>query len=112
MVHSFYIGHDNDQSFSLLRDGTPLTQEEYDAISRIALTLRPYRGNPNDVTVVDSQSSGAISWDAGEVVIEGSAFLELVDQGDYVCRVVVYSGDQPDGVVWLDYRDYVIEVRD
>ena len=109
MTHTFYLGHDNDQALQLLEAGANLSSARYDAITRVTLTLRDAGSN---TTILDSDvTAGLFDWSGEELVIEGSKLDDAsVTAGSYNARLVIYSDDQPTGLVWLDFSEYVVRV--
>ncbi|MBA2666090.1 MAG: hypothetical protein H0U69_03525 [Trueperaceae bacterium] len=113
ILHTFYLQHDNEQAFELLEGGANLNLARYNGITRITIDLD--RGPTLDSAITPN----LIKWGDQDhdvddkVVIEGAVLAEVPDllPGRYGARVVVYSLDQPKGIVFLDYLDYRITIH-
>ena len=102
--HVFWAGRDNERALYLLSDGERLTSSQVDAITRLVLTLRPPVG---DDVVLDSDSDSTwYSWDSTRLLLE----LGSQSAGKYRARLVAYSADQPDGIVYADFPNYTVRV--
>ena len=115
MQHTLWRGKSNAVAYELVSDGSNLDAGQYAAISRVVMRLRPVTGGVSFITL-DSDTSGAlITWGGAvgdRVVVDGSLLPAAnVPAGWYHVRVLAYSVDHPDGMVFVDYPNYWLEVR-
>ena len=118
MRHVFFLGHDNAQELRLLDDSTNLSEEQYDAITRVVITLALLFHPEEEAITLDSDEApnGLIRWGSGGpgdmIRIDGSLLTQAgVTTGVYRARVEVYSVDAPNGLVWINYPMYEVLVR-
>lgn len=117
MTHVLWLGRDNEAALALLENGTTLSLERYDAITRVTIDLRPAgSGTP---LLLDSAVApvGLLAWGTAaggaRVVIEGAKLADVsgLTAGRYRARVTAFSVDQPLGIVFADYPEYDVVVR-
>jgi hypothetical protein len=113
VTHTLYLGHDNEQALLLERGGSNIPHDEYEAITRIRIDLRPLAGG--DTIHLDSVDHPALFlWggDAGDrVIIEGAALPADLPPAAYRARLIAYSPAQPSGIVFVDHADYHLIIR-
>jgi hypothetical protein len=114
LSHVLWTGKDNEASLQLTSAGANLTPEQYDAITRLVIRLRPIAGGA-DVLLDSSVTPGLLAWGGSVgalVMIEGGKLPDVpVPAGDYRARVIAYSVDQPQGVVFVDFNEYGFSIR-
>jgi hypothetical protein len=110
--HTAWLGKDNDVALELHSSGANLTTLQYDAITNVVIRLRPVGGGA-DVLLDNAVTAGVLDWTTDKVVIEGSRLPAVpVPAGLYRGRVIAYSADQPLGLVFADFGDYALRVRE
>lgn len=115
MHHVLWHGKRNSVSFELRSGGGNLDAEQYGGVNRIVMRLRA--GGVGAPIAVDSAATdGFIKWggETGERVVLDGALLPqtAILAGWYRVRVIAYSADHPEGIVFADYPDYILEIRD
>lgn len=112
--HVLFLDRDNESRLELRANGQNLTAEQYEAITRVLIELR-LGGRADERLDLDSQvTAGLFTWsgDLRLVVIEGSLLAGIpVPAGKHKGRVIAFSPDQPEGIVFADFKDYTMEVR-
>ena len=113
MQHTVWLGKDNDVAMELHSSGVNLSADAYDAITNVVIRLRPARGGA-DVLLDNTVTPGILAWNTDRrVVIEGSELPNVpVPAGTYRGRVIAYSADQPLGLVFADFGEYIFSVRE
>ena len=97
VLETIYIGRDNVLLWQLLEDGRPLGPARAEAITRVVLDL----GSVEADSAVDP---AAVSWTADIVTLRLGhlAGLDALAGQRPRARLIVYSADEPAGVVWTD----------
>jgi hypothetical protein len=114
VIHTLYMGHDNEQALNLRVGGENLSLAQYDNLLRVRVDLRPQAGGA--VIPLDSEDvPGLFRWggeDGARVVIDGAKLEDVPDllPGSYRGRVIAYSGNFPNGVVFADYPEYLVVI--
>ena len=115
MRHTLWATKDNEVALELRSGGENLAIEQYDAITRVVIRLRPIPAGGGDILMDSSVTPGLLLWGGAtgrKVMIEGSKLSDVpVPAGRYLGRVIAYSTDQPDGLVFVDFPDYSLHVR-
>lgn len=115
MTSVLYLGHDNEADLELLEDGVNLSQERYDAITKVTLRLEPF-GQGVAITLDSDVTPGLFLWggaDPGRKLrFEGGKLADAgAVAGSYYGRLVVFAPDQPTGIVWVDADTYGVYIR-
>ena len=114
MRHIMWTGKDNESAFELHEAGSNISLAQYDAITRLAIRLRPVPHGA-DVLLDSDATPGLLLWGGAKqrVVIEGAKLPDVpAPANEYRARVIAYSVDQPKGVVWVDFDGYSVSIRD
>lgn len=87
-----YLSHNNTIDIQLLLD-----REEQDLTSVTRMVLK---GSDCEAVVDSVITPTAFDWSAGEGKLELSLGGVSIAAGHYVFLLIIYSGDNPDGVIW------------
>lgn len=99
MWETIYIGHDNLIDLQLLANGEVVGIA---SATRVTVAFGD--------TLIDSDvSPAAFDWSVGDGVIHLSFGEESIDAGAYKAVLTIYDTDNTNGVVWGDFRCYVID---
>ena len=97
LSETVWLGHDNAIRWQLLEDGRPLGPARAEAITRVVLDLGP-------VAADSAVDPAAVSWTDDIVTLRLGhlAGLDALAGRRRSARLIVYSADEPGGVVWTD----------
>ena len=96
MTHTYYLGRDNDRALRLSLDGEAINHLN---VPRWLLLV-------GDTAFDSDTDAGIFTVDDDRLLIELGA--QALEPGFYRATLIVYSPDQPSGVVWGSYTVHIL----